>query len=929
MPTHVTACRARTPCNTPAQANKSSKPTRWAPAKQSLLYAFLAPFASKKGTPCNLTAMEGGRWLLPTHQWDEFYRLYASECPHVGFSLVQLSGDVFPLLIDVDTNKDPGAITDPSSAFFQVLSAFFSAIEDCGLNVSLLVPDIACFRRVDNLHVVFTTLHINKMQHKELRRRALKYLSELEDGVAHNWDNIVDQATTLRMPGSLKAKDGALRPKDGFYAPCQPVPPFDLILEAPLDQHAIQFASLWRPLGTVAHPHVPSLDPTPAPPPRTNLHPPDPIKDADLGRLCDLVHWNVRAASYPDWVRALTLFKEEGAARGDPDLYKVLAIERTHIPGVTNPGDGDTKWDQIPAGRAQRSLTFGTLHFWAKEDSPQDYATWRASTRQASSDLGLRAFLVDPDDQQALAHLQRTIDHAVDSPTHTSQAKVFVLMKGRDFVWVSPRKGTYFWFNGNLWVRQEEISFAWCTMSTTLTIAFKAAHNQLSSRILKADESQAEKLKKKLARIDDLLLNLEDAGKRQPILKEITMLLTDTDFPHKLDKQPDLFCFNDRVVDLRTKEVRSGRHQDFLTVSTGYDYPKQPNGLLPDIMRYFQQVLPTSEDRDYFLDQQAQRLSGHLHGQTFNIHTGVGSNGKSLTFGSLIKYVWGGYFGSLPIVALTNKRTGPGVASPELDKVRLSRRAVAVEPEGGLVLNCSLLKQLSGGDQVESRALYGQLVDYLPQYKVDLLCNNLPYLDGSDGGTKRRVRLQAWKAKFSFGLLQPDPDNHLYPAVTDQVLKDRMMAWRDDFVLHLIHRYDHHYIEMPPQTMVELSNEYLDENNPFAAFAQQFVDPSNQPGAYFTIKQAKLLWPLFQDFLQSQGRSRLPMPAEAEFRNALSSALAAPCHILSRVPGTQARQRSVFLAFKLRTTARDVEDAIHMNFDEDHPIDTGIAALTI
>ena len=653
MPSYVTACRARTPCNTPAQAKKSSKPPRWAPAKQSLLYAFLAPFASKKGAPCNLTAMEGGRWLVPSHQWDEFYRLYASECSHVGFSLVQLSGDVFPLLIDVDTNKDPGASANPSTAFAQVAGAFCAALRDCSLDFRLFVPDIAWCRRADNLHVVFTTLHINKMQHRELRRRALKYLSELEDGVAHNWDNIIDQATTLRMPGSLKAKDGALKPQDGFYAPCLPKEPFAIDPDARLDQHAIQFASLWRPQGTQAHPHIPSEDPNPAPPPRTtNLHPPDPIKDANLSRLCDLVHWNVRAASYPDWVRALTLFKEEGAARGDPDLYKVLAIERTNIPGITKPGDGDTKWDQISVGRAQRSLTFGTLHYWASKDTPQEYNTWRASTRQASSDLGLRAFLVDPDDQQAMAHLQRTIDHAVDSPTHASQANVFVLMKGHDFVWVSPRKGTYFWFNGNLWVRQEEISFAWCTMSTTLTIAFKAAHNQLSSRILKADESQAEKLKKKLARIDDLLLSLEDAGKRQPILKEITMLLTDTDFPHKLDKQPDLFCFNDRVVDLRTKEVRSGRHEDFLTASTGYDYPKQPNGLLPDIMRYFQQVLPVSEDRDYFLDQQAQRLSGHLHGQTFNIHTGVGMNGKSLTFGSLIKYVWGGYFGSLSIVAI-------------------------------------------------------------------------------------------------------------------------------------------------------------------------------------------------------------------------------------------------------------------------------------
>ena len=71
------------------------------------------------------------------------------------------------------------------------------------------------------------------------------------------------------------------------------------------------------------------------------------------------------------------------------------------------------------------------------------------------------------------------------------------------------------------------------------------------------------------------------------------------------------------------------------------------------------------------------------------------------------------------------------------------------------------------------------------------------------------------------------------------------------------------------------------------------------------------------------------MPAEADFRNALSMALGVPFHILSRVPGTLVRQRSVFLGLRLRSTARDVEDAVHMNFDEDHSLDSDFAALTV
>ena len=80
------------------------------------------------------------------------------------------------------------------------------------------------------------------------------------------------------------------------------------------------------------------------------------------------------------------------------------------------------------------------------------------------------------------------------------------------------------------------------------------------------------------------------------------MLLTDTDFPNKFHKQPDLLCFKDKVVDLRTKLVRPDCHDNFLTISTECDYPKPLKGLLPNIMRYIQQVLPVPKDRAYFLD---------------------------------------------------------------------------------------------------------------------------------------------------------------------------------------------------------------------------------------------------------------------------------------------------------------------------------------
>lgn len=64
-----------------------------------------------------------------------------------------------------------------------------------------------------------------------------------------------------------------------------------------------------------------------------------------------------------------------------------------------------------------------------------------------------------------------------------------------------------------------------------------------------------------------------------------------------------------------------------------------------------------------------------------------------------------------------------------LDRARL---VVASESGEGRRLDEATVKSLTGGDTVTARYLYGEHFEFQPQFKLALVTNHLPRIDGSD-----------------------------------------------------------------------------------------------------------------------------------------------------------------------------------------------------
>jgi P4 family phage/plasmid primase-like protien len=160
------------------------------------------------------------------------------------------------------------------------------------------------------------------------------------------------------------------------------------------------------------------------------------------------------------------------------------------------------------------------------------------------------------------------------------------------------------------------------------------------------------------------------------------------------------------------------------------------------------------------------------------------SNSKSLLL-NLFQRAIGDYYCILPIALLTQKRTASNAAQSELERTRGRRCAVMQEPGDGEKLNIGLMKELSGGDRILTRGLFKEPIEFKPQFKMIMTCNELPEVPSDDGGTWRRIRVIEYTSRF---VERPDPTKPREFPIDPEMI-DKLDRWADTFISMLV---DHH-----------------------------------------------------------------------------------------------------------------------------------------
>lgn len=324
------------------------------------------------------------------------------------------------------------------------------------------------------------------------------------------------------------------------------------------------------------------------------------------------------------------------------------------------------------------------------------------------------------------------------------------------------------------------------------------------------------------------------------LLSRIATKLYDSKFYEKLDDNPFLIGFNNGIYDLKNKCFRDGKANDYVSLSTGYDYKEHSldDPKLKEIEEFFKKVQRDDDMREYILTLIASYLEGINKSQRIIIWHGLGSNGISTTL-DLIRYIFGDYFGVLPNTILTRKMASFG--APEFADKKGKRFLIIQELDHNDTINIGMMKALASSDTITG-ITHSDVYSYTPQFKLVLPCNFLPKLPFNDGGIWMRLRVATWESEFV------DKPSLPHQYIKDPNLLEKLRTCKEALMWLLLNVYYSKYLEeglKEPQKVRAHTARYkndIDYIGQFLSTEMEITNNNNDSEAITNIYSSLKCW---------------------------------------------------------------------------------------
>jgi putative DNA primase/helicase len=247
-----------------------------------------------------------------------------------------------------------------------------------------------------------------------------------------------------------------------------------------------------------------------------------------------------------------------------------------------------------------------------------------------------------------------------------------------------------------------------------------------------------------------------------------------TPFAHvvaDLDADPYLLNTANGTLDLRTLTLRPHDPAERCTRVTRAAY--DPGATSDTWTQFLARVLPDEAVRGYLQRLAGLALLGRVTDHVFPIATGTGANGKGTTYNALL-WAFGDYGHAAEADLFMASKSNPNSASPALMGLRGRRLVVVSETERDQRLAVALMKNLTGGDPVTARPLYGRPVTFSPSHTSLMVTNHLPKVTGDDPAAWRRIRV------IPFDVVIPQAEWNVHLGEQLELDADAVLAWAVD-----------------------------------------------------------------------------------------------------------------------------------------------------
>jgi putative DNA primase/helicase len=278
------------------------------------------------------------------------------------------------------------------------------------------------------------------------------------------------------------------------------------------------------------------------------------------------------------------------------------------------------------------------------------------------------------------------------------------------------------------------------------------------------------------------------------------------------DQNKFLVSVKNGTLDLCTGELRAHSRADMITRILPVMYDR--NAQAPIFQGFLSRIFAGNQDLISFVKRLfGYALTGSTEAQCFFIFYGSGANGKS-TLQGVMSELFGPYYLKLAMETLLAKRNGDA-NTYDLARCRGARLMFASESESNQRLAQARMKELTGGEQITVRQIYGQHFQMTLEAKIILASNYLPQIDGSDMAMLRRIHMVPFDVVIPPEERDPKLQDKLraeLPGILNWVLEG-CLEWQSIGGLN------------PPEIVRRATESYATKYDPIRRFAQeQIVD---------------------------------------------------------------------------------------------------------
>ena len=375
---------------------------------------------------------------------------------------------------------------------------------------------------------------------------------------------------------------------------------------------------------------------------------------------------------------------------------------------------------------------------------------------------------------------------------------------------------------------------------------------------ISVSETDDEKAKVMNAKVKSLIRFRNSIGSTSfidGVIKFLQDCYNDDELDQKLNNKLELFGFRNKVYDLDKHELRDYRPDDYVSITTGYNYPEKrfPEARI-QLVATIRSIFELDEEIEknpnefsalttYVLKTLAMCLHGRKKYEKFFVWTGTGSNGKGLLSDMLLR-VLGNYYQIISPNVLTKPSSSKDGTCSALAQAQGKRCVMSEEPEEDDKLQVGMLKEFTGGGKISVRQLWREAITMVIQFVLFIQTNNPPTLSKPCGGIERRLEMVPFNNKFV------DNPTEKFHRKINRDLKESICKspeWRDELWFILLDAYKLLVSDglEKPQCVIEKTKTYMDKQNPLKEWFEETYTKENLP------KNNKNFW-IGSEYLRKQ-----------------------------------------------------------------------------